>query len=492
MALLPKIYVDWDNDGTYVDAGEEVTTRVLMMEASVTAERGRDQLRSFSPPRAGQANATLDNESKDYSTDYTLGPLYGLLLPGRRVRFDADNAGAATRIWTGVLEDLPQHPEIELKTVELVCLGRFSQLTGESSPIRISTALYQNVRIDECMAVVFDAVGITDYVLDTAKTTLAWWWLDNEDPFGALRSLLASEGPGSALYEDGQGRPVFESRHYRLLTARSATSQATFADTGTEPYRLATLNHNPGQKDVANSIALTYRARAAQALAVVWSLGSTLSLAPNEARSVTVTSTDPFTAAVTPVNATDYTVSAGSLSSVSLDRTSGARVTITLTAGASGATVTGLQLRAQPVTVTSEVVVPQTIDVSASVAKYGTRPYNPPDEPRAEFADLNTMQDMANAIAGAYQNPRPTGTVSIEAVTAATIAQFVAREISDRITVVDAQTGLNSGAHVEQLKYEWDRYVPRLHMGYEKADESSFLILDSPTAGILDTNQLGF
>lgn len=488
-----KGYVDWNQDGDYADTGEEVTGRLLVLESAVRCERGRNQLRQYAPPMAGSAEATLDNYSKDYSPDYSSSPLYGSLRPGLPVRFDTVHNAVTYRRFTGVLDDLPQHPEIDVKTVDLPCLGTLSRLTGEDD-LTVSTALYQNIRTDQAIGYLLDAIGwpAADRVLDTGRTTLAWWWLDDEDPLSAVNALLASEGPGAVVYEDGQGRFVFEGRHYRLLTSRCTVSQATFADTGNEPYRLPDLSYNPGLKSVVNKITLTFKSRAAQALAVVWSLGSSVSLAPGEARPFIATSGDPFTAAVC-VNGTDYTVSAGSLSGVSLDRTSGARVTITLTAGASGATVTGLQLRAQPVTVTNTTQVGETISVTTSRSRYKTRVYNPPSQPRAEFDSINTLQDLANATVAAYLEPRPTETVGVKCVTDTTIVAALAREVSDRVTVVDAQTGLSAASFVEQIRDEWVDGELTVFLGCEKAvDTSGVFILDSVTNGVLNTNWLGF
>src|SRR5262249_20602336 len=45
--------------------------------------------------------------SRDYSPQYAGGPLFGKLLPGRRVRFTAERPGTTTAYQTEVLADTP-------------------------------------------------------------------------------------------------------------------------------------------------------------------------------------------------------------------------------------------------------------------------------------------------------------------------------------------------------------------------------------------------
>lgn len=155
-----------------------------------------------------------------------------------------------------------------------------------------------------------------------------------------------------------------------------------------------------------------------------------------------------MTAAVTPSEAGgDFTVTAGSLSSVSLDRTSGATVTITLTAGASGATVTGLRLRAQ------EVSVDNTIDVKNSIDDGATgRPWNGPI--RAEIS-VNEAQGLVNSVVSRYSAVRPLVTFTFAANRGdAAATQALSRAIGDRITIVDAQTGLNDPYWIRRIAHQ--------------------------------------
>lgn len=472
------IYVDWDGDGSLeeiafltpwfpVQQGDvEDVTAYVRANPGIRTVRGRDQIRALAPPMAGAADCELDNQERIFSPENIDSLLYGNLIPGRQMQVRALYSGTNYTLWTGYLDDIPQHPERERHSVSIPALGAFSKLAGK----RVSTALYSSIRTDEALGYLLDAVGWSgsDRVLDVGKTTLDWWWLQDEDAFDAAKALLNTEGPGSTLYEDGSGNIVFESRHYRLITTRSTTSQATLSDVGSEPLFAAPFSYNPGLKDIINIAEVTTKTRAAQSASVVWSLGQTITLVANETRKYVATNTDPFTGAITPIANTDYTVTVGDLSSITLDRTSGQSCTITLTAGASGATVAGLQLRAQLVTVQNTIIVANTVDTSASIEKFGRQVYGLSIRPEI---NVNTAQDFINAIVGRYQDPRPTVTLAVNNGTDNRMTQALTREISDRITVVEAQTGVNHDYWVERIEHQIDE--AGLHhavvLGCEKA-----------------------
>lgn len=515
----PQIYVDWNNDGDFGDTGEEVTGRVLQ-RAALHCVRGKDISRALNPPMAGSADGELNNASKDYSYEYDASPLAGNLLSGRPVKWTwpaltvaynepglpynsplvpYNGAVSAIERWRGILDDIPQHPEPSRRSVNIPSLGTMSRLKsvleGQTGDAGISTALYSSIRTDVALGHILDAIGwgagASYRTLDTGKTTFTWWWLNNQDPWEAMIEILNSEGPGASIYEDGEGRFVFESRHYRSLTARCVTSRATFRATGSvEPLFASPASYDPRRKDVVNSVALPARIRTAKSAAVVWTGPASLTIPASSSIAVVAESDDPFQSATTPVAATDYTVSAGSITSVTLNRTSGQRVTITYTAGPAGATITGLQLRAAPVTTDSVTIVPHTVDTTTSVARYGTRAWA--GKLREEIT-RNDLADLANGIVSSYQYERPRIVFSVPH---RHLAQKIASqqlEISDRITVVDAQTGIDDDFHIERLGDTVHRGVTVTTFGAEKVvTQAQMLILDHATYGKLDSNVWGW
>lgn len=473
--------IDWDNSGTFTGTGEDISARVLDAQG-FTCERGRDQLRSLNPPAAGKADlGSIDNRSRDYSTENTSSPLAGKLLPGRRARAQATHLSTTYNLWAGIVDDIEQHPED--KTVAIPLLGTLSRLAGQT----VTTQLYQSITTDAAIGHILDAVGwpAGERSLQTGQTTLLWWWLDGADAFDAIAALVNTEGPGAAVYEDGRGYCVFENRHNRLTTARCTTSQATFRDSGTAPWHTRPFAFAANLKQVINTVSLPVNVRTVQGFAPVWQLSQPLIVPPGTTVTIVATASEPFLNAVTPEDGTDYTVTSGSLASVTTDRLSGLSVAISLTGGASEATVTGLQLRAQLLAKT-ELRVASTVDVSASVAKYGTKTYEDAIWPEI---DINTAQDFANAIALAYREPRAAATITVEGVDDTHRTQCLAREISDRITVVEAQTGLNADMMIEWIGHAVGN-AGRSHVtqfGCEKAGTlTSLLTVNSAHAIVND------
>jgi hypothetical protein len=470
--------VDFGNNGTFVGTGEDVSARVLDTRG-FTCERGRNQVKSLAQPQAGQAGInSLDNRSRDYSTENGSSPLAGNLLPGRRARATAVHSAVTYNLFSGVVDDIEQHPED--KTVSIPLLGTLSRLAGQ----KVTTALYRGITTDAALIVILDAVGwpALERVIQTGQTTLLYWWLDDADAFDAVAQLVATEGPGATVYEDGAGNFIFENRHNRLLTTRSTTSQATFRDSGTAPWHTRPFTFSARLKEIVNTVVLPVNVRTEQALGPVWTLNGTLNIPALATVNIVAKAQEPFSGAYTPVVNVDYTVTDGSVTGVSLDRTSGASATIAITGGASGATITGLQLRAYLLTKT-EARVASTVDVSASVAKYGIKTYN--DEIWPEIG-INTAQDFANAIALAYREPRAAATITVEGVDDTHRTQCLAREISDRITVVEAQTGLNADMMIEWIGHEVGM-AGRSHVtqfGCEKAQSiGSYALWGSATWG---------
>lgn len=287
--------------------------------------------------------------------------------------------------------------------------------------------------------------AITQRELDVGQTSLAWWWVDDDDAFQAMLELLHSEGPGATIYESGDGKIVFKNRHAMITEARSTAIQTTFrsAAGATEPLISSRFAYDPGLKDVINVCTVTVVRRVAQALAEVWALGVTVSLAPNETRTFQILTSDPFTAAVPPTaGGGDFTITSGSLASaMTLDRTSGASATLSMTASVSGCTLTGLRVRAQAVTKQTETKVTNTLDTAASIDEYGEQTYRLPVR---EDLSLNVAQDFCNGVVTFYADPRPTakidvrGHVADERMTAA-----LAREVHDRIRVIESETGVD-------------------------------------------------
>jgi hypothetical protein len=450
------LLVDTADNGTF-------TTDIfdLAMASGITATRGRDQARSISPSRAGDLQVEVDEDALPH------------IVKGRLIRLRATDFVGAKNLWTGLITSWERHVRFNVVTATIHALGVLSRLPRTD----VSTALYASIRTDIALGHLLDAVGFpaADRVFDVGQTTMDWWWLDGEDPFSALEAIRSAEGPNSVIYEDADGKIVFKNRYARTTESRSTVVQDTFSTTAS-PYISNLAEPTDALQNKINVCKLTVRQRTAKTLGVIWTLGSTLILAPNESRKFEVrgTGNDPFIAAVC-TSPTDYTVTVGSLSSVAFDRTSGASATLTVTAGTSGATVENLQVRAQLVSVDREMAVINS--VGAPTAGDEQRTYQLPT--RSEIP-LIVAQDFCDAVGLFYGTGREQLIpLSVLNVTDNDSDAQLRREVSDLIHVTATAHGINDDYFIEQITQKVEPGgILRTEFGCEFAGESGWFILD--------------
>lgn len=567
------LQIDWNDDGDFNDTGEDVTARLISTQ-DLTTVRGKDQLRLLAPPMAGAFNCELDNRSRDYSAENAGSPIFSALHPGHKLRVTLTAGSILYPLFTGILDDLPQHPEFGKWTVEAPALGSLSRLRGK----KITTELLESVTTDEAMTAVLDAAGwpALERSLQVGLTTLDWFWADNEDAFDVIATLLLTEGPGASVYENAVGYFIFENRHSRLTQVASTTSQFTFTD---QDYIIHS-QYDSGIQDIINQVEVGVTTRTEKDESVVWQYGKPLILGPSETRVVRAVASDPFKSAQVPdpdagINAVqrlsiigtspqirlsfrdeqtgdigpasitptaiqtaleglgtigsgnvsvayaliapdllkfditfqgdfahqpiellgvsgvgttgkplevkivdqivgvvdDYDLLAGAISSLTLSATSGQSIEITIVADAAGAYIDKLQMRAVLVSTDSTKRFLNTVDANDSIAKYGLHPYSP--STRQEITEEQAIQ-LADNIIRYYKDPRPMIVFDVAGTDGTIQLQQLTRQISDRITIVDDQTGVNDDYFIERIAH---RITAGPHIftqfGCEKAGEGT-------------------
>lgn len=488
MAATYSVYVDWNNDGDFSDTGEDVSARTLE-RTTLTIRYGRDQARALAPISPGEAELELDNRSRDYSPENSSSPLVDNVLPGRPVYVKATLSAVDYPMFRGHLDDYNVMPNISDRTVRFSCLDPLAKLRG----VRVTTELHNSVSTGEAVGILLDAAGWDPALrdLDPGSTTIPWFWLDDADAFDALLQIADSEGPGSLVTVDSAGAIVFRSRHHRITAPASTTSQATFRDTGTEPNHSAPLVYDHGWSGIVNTVTLSVPIRAVSGeLSAVWSSQGQISLAEGETIAITAKASNPFFGALTPVAGTDYTLLSGTVT-VALSATSGQSTTVSITAAGGAAVITGLQVRAYEVsTVTTRVIKAEN---TTSIGQYGPRSLPSAREP--VWAHLNDAVAIAELILAQRAERLPTVTITIRGGNDTRLVQQLSRDLSDRITIVDAETGLNSDFHIEQIQHAISDAGAMLttSFGCEKIPDpiTDLLILNDAVRGLLGTGRLG-
>ena len=463
-----------------VQVGEEV---VRPRELRWT--RGLDQLQQLSPPRAGTLDAVINNHEGDYNPD--VSPLHA----GLPVSLVGDDGGAEHPLFRGILQRPSHRLRSFAETLDLSGWGMLSLLARKQG---VTTGVYEEIRTDEAISHILDAAGWPANPspeepiyrrLDEGKTVLRRGWLDGDDVFSALRTLLVSEGPGALLYEDGGGALVFKSRHAALTEARMTAVQATYGRgylplTGDPEY-------DDGLADVVNHCSITVQRREEGDLETVWELGSDFYINAGQARTIEAKAPgdDLFVDAQTPtLGGGDFTVAFGSVTSVELNRTSGKRISITVTAGAGATLLRNFRLRARRLTLLAggETVIQNSLDASASIAEHGLRPY-----PLAVWPEINpeVAQDFANVVVWMYRGGRPQLQFSTVNASEEALEHVLDRDIGDRVRVVLDRSGIDSECTLMQREDVLGRgLVHRVTFGTELADTTPwFLVGDQLDSG---------
>lgn len=459
-AITWEVLADLNNDADYLDAGETVTGDVRTIPG-ISVSRGLDMQQVLSPPKVSQASYTLDNSQA--TPTYPIGTIPKGILS--RIRA---SDGAFSTLFEGRVEAAVQHPETGQQSVGIEAIGVMNRLVGKT----VSTALLENATADACITALLDAAGFpaADRTLGVGQTTLNYWWLDEEDAWRALVTLVNTEGPNATLYEVGKVL-TFENRNYRWETTRSNTSQATFRGTGTEPLHSAPFIYDDGLRNVVNVCKVEIVTRTIAAVAVIWSFAPALSLAASEVKTfiVRTSNADPFKGALDPVAATDYTLVSGAIASATLNRTSGGNATLTITAGAAGATLTGLQVRAEAITVATRTTIQNSVSTTASQTANGLKTYTLSVRPDISAAYALAFCDYVVSL---WQSGRPTVTIAVNNGNATRLAQCLDREVSDRITVVEARSGLNQAVWINAINHRFSRGYHVTTFGCEQAQTS--------------------
>ena len=460
---------------------------------------GRDAARAYAPPATPACDFTLPNYDGRYSPGGTLGLFVGrgpdvALTANWGTDVTVDDASvlvddpdvlvdgtAPFPLFSGNIDTADQEIDRATASVSVRALGK-SALLNEQTPV---IALSENIRTDQAIALVLDAVGwpADERVLDEGDTDLLYFWSNGDTSAAQLiNQILGAEGVPSCAYEDSRGYFHFEGRQFRANNTRSSEIQWNLFDGTVGAYNAtvddpsvfvddpnvfvdgpldsllfhivpATWSANPDE--VVRQVRASVNVRTPTSTQKVWEYGGTLTLAANEVRDLEPTDSDPFKSAVTPVAATDYTVSVGSLASVSLLQTSGQTVTLRLTAGASGATVlgvtsNGIQLRAVSLPVTTTVPVTSTVDTDLSAARF--RPKDHTINLYPEIAP-NQALDLCNNFARRYQRPRDQMTVQMVNINADHMYALLHMQISDRVHVRHQRAAINSDFYIESMSF---------------------------------------
>ncbi len=158
----------------------------------------------------------------------------------------------------------------------------------------------------------------------------------------------------------------------------------------------------------------------------------------------------------------DYVMISGTVT-MTLDRDSGGNVNLTVADDGAGSTLTGLQLRAQPVSVVRSNEVTYPVDAD----EFEGQLYKP--DALAEIP-LAQAQAIAQAYYDRYHAPRPGVTITVgNGLYSSNLDEVFEREVSDLVTVIEPHTGINETYFIEKVSHALTNFQVITQLSCEKA-----------------------
>jgi len=297
--LLWAFEVDWDNDSVF-DGSNEANRMT-----SLVVTRGRKGLvkmtgKGFEKMSIGSITATLDNHDERYDPYNTVSPLYPNIWKDRYCRIKVKNGSSGTfhDVFSGIIDDIV--PISGRDEVRITAKDGWKML----NETKVTVALQENIRIDDAIGLVLDAVNwptLWGRSHDTARVTLDYWWADDAYAGDVIRDLVDREIGHFYLAADGCA--TFKERFDDSAAVFSLTQSDFLKDFATkQPWEtkrnvVQVLTH--GIKEHAQSD--------------LWTMQEVMRIGVDETISITVQYTFdnqrlPATDVISPVIEVDYAI----------------------------------------------------------------------------------------------------------------------------------------------------------------------------------------
>jgi len=481
--------ISWDGTNTFTGADDNCTSDLI----SIECRRGRDYASQLTgKSSSGRLTATLKNINGKYSSFNSSSPIYGYILPGKKVRLRTE----ACIIWTGYLSTIVPAGSLDgSPVVSLEASGPLSRFKKSITPPKQSGQLTGTI-IDA----ILDEAGwsASDRTIDDGKTSIDQWYIDKIEVFEAMRQIEETEL--GFLTESADGKIVYEDRHHRLKDDY-LVSQQTFTDATAELIGYNSITQQDPIREIYNDIIATVESYStAGSSAVLWTLQETPVLAPGQSLIYWAEypnfEHDPSTGAYvdtwdTPVVGTDITQTGVSNSDIGVTVSKFAKsmkITIINNNVTDSATLTLLQAQGIKVIKLSSTSISSSD--SASQALYGTKSYLLPAK---WLQTTTTAQDYAGYIIGRYKDPVPVVGISFFAnKNSSLMIEALTRNISDRITVTatgaKTELGIDDEFFIEAISHRISNSGKFHEVMFELSDalgDGSYWILGT---SILGTN----
>jgi len=501
--------IDWDNDGTFGHASSDISADVLEIP---NYDYGRDfASQLYGRSTAGSMTVVLMNDDAKYTEANTGSPIFGKILPNRRVRLKSStNGGGSTVQWHGYLDDIIAVPGMGgMNEAVLSAFGVLAKINARKSYLGPSGTVLSGAAVTN----ILDSIGFpaADRIIDTGLLTMARHFVPGLWGADALQRVEETEA--GFIRESRDAEIVFEDRHHRLSGAH-LTSQVTYSDAAGAAIFMQSAPPGNSLKLVVNIVRAKVIRQTIASIATLWTLPETGANSPEifPGQSITFIAQYPTPDAptrdigvavwTTPAVTTDYLAnsqSGGGGTNLTADvgiavvkAVETMEITVTNNHASTIMFLTKLAARGTALQAEHEVWV-QHKD-TASITDFDEREYVIP----AEFLpDTGQALDYCRYIAALNAQPVPMVPISyIANETQAAMDDAHARDISDRVTLtLDNLTALSidQDMFVERKADTIDRdgvHTVRLELSDVSTGLGRVLVLD--TGPGLDTGMLGY
>lgn len=507
MATELKVVIDWNADTFFDGTYDDITADIKSIDWSL----GLRQLYQ-SVADESTCNIVLDNVSGRYLPENSNSPLFGNILPNRRIKVMYSVNGVDTPLWVGWIEAISPAWDVGpyLQPVKIACTGSKRLLEDQQVDLSIFNDVTGDVIISDVLTQVNIPPAVSGaFILDhevhgRLPVTLAGVssYSDIETgimiipQYGDLAPATALEvitevtaGERGKFFFDRQGKAIWWNRHHLL---KNNTDDAV-VDSANGIYKPVGIDYVFG-KDVANVIRITSNPRqTADISEIIWELDSPITIAPNqtatiEARLRKANGVDAGAATVTPAP----TFESG-FATISVSAKGGKSIVNIINASNTvSAILSALTLSGVPIVNQNKMDIVATDGVSA--AAYGIK---------EESIDLGVISDYDSAFAvAAFELSRrkdPIGnirTLTYDRTFDGDDNDFLLDwTIGTRLNVVVDEFGHDHDYFVMSEKHQYDAVDLLRHratLTLEPAGRSTFWILDDPVHGLLDQNHLAY
>jgi len=441
------VEVDWNNSGSFDDQYNDITADVK------TAHFSRGKSDELGKAEVGQCSLTLNNDTGKYSPPNASSVIYSNLLPKRPIRILYTDGTTIYRLFYGFIEEIIPHPHLAEQDCIITAVDGLDFLSRHD----MATALYTDTLTGTIHGYILTDAGWSTSMrtLDAGQLTVPYWY--GQDVRARFAQEEIDDNEQGFSYIDGAGYFRFEDRHHRS-TATHQTSQATFDNT------MQNITYSMNPRNVYNSIKVTVTPWTIQSLTEVWRLQEIPSIEPGETKiwwgDASVSGVPVFVGAWTPINsgATDYT--ANSLANgTGDDETGNTAVVETNFAKTDKIAIKNNALHTVYVTLLKvratyyddQTKVTRKAEDTTSQTAYQKRTLTLDGK---YMTSAETAQSFCKYAISKYKDPRGEVGMSIMNKNATMLTQILSREISDRITIVNTELGLNKDFFIDYLEHD--------------------------------------